>query len=207
MSGQAQAQHLQAAIQAYDSLATINITDSLNTLSTEVDSYSRNQSSCRRTALETAMTPIQNYYTGLRTTNISLQKYLSGTANQVSDTFNGIVNKDRYDGRAHPEETTADREVMNGAFPKLRPGSVPYILTAGVFMLLLSIFLAFQMMGFTAQVNLPPTLSAMMSAPAQASLPFYKNPLILGGAVVVLITTTIIFAILYFKQKKQLSGQ
>jgi len=205
MSGQAQ--DLQQAIQAYEQLATIDITASLDTLSTEVDNYSRDQSPCRLTALQTAMTPIQNYYTGLRTTNISLQKYLSGTANQVSDTFNGLVNKERYDNRTHPEETTADREVMNGAFPKLRPGSVPYILTAGVFMMLLSIFIAFQIMGFTAQVNLPPAISAMISAPAQASLPFYKNPLILGGAVVVLITSTIIFAILYFKQKKQLSGQ
>lgn len=207
MSGQAQAQHLQNAIQAYEQLATIDIPASLSTLSIEVDNYSRDQSPCRLTALQTALTPIQTYYTGLRTTNTSLQKYLSGTANQVSDTFDGLVNKERYDDRAHPEETTGEREVMNGVFPKLRPTSIPYILTAGVFMLLLSIFLAFQMMGFTAQLNLPPTLSAMMSAPAQASLPFYKNPLILGGAVVVLISSTIIFAILYFKQRKQLSGQ
>ena len=205
MSGQAQ--HLQAAIQAYDSLTTIDIPASLSTLSIEVDNYSRDQSPCRRTALENALTPIETYYTGLKTTNTNLQRYLSTTANQVSDTFNGLVNKERYDGRAHPEESIASREVMNGVFPTLRPTSIPYVLTAGIFMLLLSLFIAFQMMGFTAQVNLPPAITAMISAPAQASLPFYKNPLVLGGAVVILISATVIFAALYFKQKKQLSGQ
>jgi hypothetical protein len=56
------------------------------------------------------------------------------------------------------------------------------------------------MLGFSGQVNLPLSITAWLSSPA-SPIPFYKNPLILGGISIVLLISLVIFAVLYFKAK------
>jgi uncharacterized BrkB/YihY/UPF0761 family membrane protein len=67
-------------------------------------------------------------------------------------------------------------------------------------MALLSIFLIFQTLGFSGQINLPPSLSAWLSSPA-SPIPFYKNPMVLGGVSILLLVTLVIFIVLYYRAK------
>jgi hypothetical protein len=84
--------------------------------------------------------------------------------------------------------------------PELRVRSLPYLLAMSVFMASLTIFLIFQIFGFSGQVNIPSSITGVFSSPA-SPIPFYSNPLFLGGAVILLLVAVVIFAVLYFKAK------
>ena len=93
------------------------------------------------------------------------------------------------------------REATNGFFPELRQASMPYLISVSVFMASLSIFLIFQMNGFSGQINIPPSVSAWFASPAPDARPFYQNPMILGGITIIALTGLVIFALLYFQAK------
>jgi len=153
-------------------------------------------------AVKNAFEPIADYYSQLTDVNTNLQKYLDKASEYVAESQTRLVNEERYDDRVHPAESTKSREIMFGIMPTLRAKTLPYILTAGVFMSLLTLFIIFQMLGVSGQLNLPPALVHWWVTPAVGP-PFYKDPMVLGGVAVVLISTTIIFAFLYFKAKNE----
>ena len=144
-----------------------------------------------------AMTPNDqtSYYAQLKSVNKSLHQYIDKLSTVITVSENTLMNEERYETRIHPEETISQRDIVNGFFPKFRVSSIPYVLTAGVFMSLLSLFLIFNL--------LQPSLSGIMifTSPA-GSLPFYKNPMILSGFITILVVALIVFIILYFQKKK-----
>ena len=108
---------------------------------------------------------------------------------------------ERYNEAIHPEQSIKSREVMGGLIPNLRPTSISYLLSASVFMALLSIFIIFQLMGVSGQVNLPPALLAWWaSGSGSDSVPFYKNPMVLGGVIVLMIPIIGVLGIGYYKK-------
>jgi hypothetical protein len=145
---------------------------------------------------------IKMYTDQMKVINAKLNTYMKNASKKYPILQDMSASEERYDNRVHPEESTAPRELMYGLFPKFRQSSLPYILTAGVFMSLLSIFIVFQMVGITGQVNLPLYITQRFTTPAGTiPLPFYKNPMILGGLVVVLTAALISYIILYYKAK------
>ena len=136
--------------------------------------------------------------------NSNIQKYLDKASKYVADSQTRLINEERYDDRVHPAESTKAREVMFGIMPTMRATTLPYILTAGVFMSLVTLFMIFQMLGISGQLNLPPALVQWWATPAVGP-PFYKDPMVLAGAAVVFIASTIIFGFLYYKAKSELN--
>lgn len=153
-------------------------------------------------AVKTAFLPISTYYAKLTQITTNLQTYLKEASSNVSELQSRLLSEERYDDRVHPAESTQAREVLYGLFPTLRLTAIPYILTASVFMAVLTIFLIFQMVGVSGQLNLPPAFALWLSTPSTAP-PLYKDPMVLGGTAVVFIASTIIFGVLYFRAKKQ----
>lgn len=119
--------------------------------------------------------------------------------NMVSTIATASPSLERYVEAVHPEEFTKSREVMRGLIPTLRPQSVPYLLSASVFMALISIFIIFQMMGVSGQLNLPPALLALWASPAGAT-PFYMNPMVLGGLSILLTVAVVTLGIGYYRK-------
>jgi len=148
-------------------------------------------------AIQTAFSPIAQYYNNLTSLNTRLQNYISQTSNKIADLS---ASEERYSNRIHPEEAVFARESSRGLLPELRVRSLPYLLAISVFMASLTILLIFQMFGFSGQVNLPPSISAWLSSPA-SSIPFYMNPMILGGISIILFVALIIFIMLYLNSK------
>jgi hypothetical protein len=178
----------------YENIAAINLTVKLNALQAAL---SAPVSSTSATTIEGAFTPIAEYYNKLTSLNTKLQKYISQTSNDIADLS---ASDERYSNRIHPEEAVLARELSRGLLPELRVRSIPYLLAISVFMASLTIFLIFQMFGFSGQVNLPPSISAWLSSPA-SSIPFYMNPMILGGISIILLVALVIFIILYLNSK------
>jgi hypothetical protein len=167
-----------------------------------VDYRARSDDSTKMDAVRNALMPINNYYKELRTLNKKVRQYLNKTSKKISNVQDTLVNEIRYEDRIRPEETTESREVMYGLFPKFKESTLPYVLSAGVFMALLTIFLVLQALGFNSQVTLPQALIGFFVSPAgTVSVPFYKNPMVLGGLVAILGTALIIFIIMYFNKK------
>ena len=154
--------------------------------------------------MKTAFQPIADYYSRLTEVNSNIQKYLDKASNYVADSQTRLVNEERYGDRIHPAESTQSREIMFGLMPTLRAKAIPYVLTAGVFMSLITLFLIFQILGISGQMNLPPALVQWWVTPAVGP-PFYKDPMVLAGAAVVFIASTIIFGLLYYKAKNELN--
>jgi len=153
-------------------------------------------------AVKRELSRITDYYTNIRDLNTRVRTYLNKSSKKISNAHDTLVNEERYDNRVRPEESTVSREVMYGVFPKFRKSTLPYVLSAGVFMALLTIFLVLQALGFSGQVTLPQALLAFFVSPAgTVSVPFYKNPMVLGGLVAILGTALIIFIIMYFNKK------
>lgn len=153
-------------------------------------------------AVRSALSEVTAYYTELRSLNKQIRLYLNKSSKKISNAQDTLINEERFDNRVRPEEATVSREVAYGFFPKFRESTLPYILSAGVFMALLSIFLVLQALGFSAQVSLPQALIGFFVSPAgTVSVPFYKNPMVLGGLVAILGTALIIFIIMYFNKK------
>jgi hypothetical protein len=144
MSYQAYFKEALAAKDRADAL-TFNIDANIAMLDTALGAYSANQSQGNLSAVTTAFAPIAEYYSRLTEVTTNLQMYLDKASKYVADSQYRLVNEERYDDRVHPEESTKSREIMFGILPSLRVRSIPYILTAGVFMSLLTLFLIFQM--------------------------------------------------------------
>lgn len=150
-----------------------------------------------------SLNKVSDYHQALRSLNTRVRAYLSNLGSAVVESSDRLINEERYDNRVHPENAVISREVFYGYLPAFRVSSLPYILTAGVVFSLLSIFLIFQMMGVTGQFNLPVS-AAMFNTlypPAGAvRLPFYKNPVVLGGIITILIAGIIALGIMYYKK-------
>ena len=152
------------------------------------------------TEIETAFAPIADYYSKLTSVNSALQTYINKAAKNISDADPRLIGEERYSNRVHPEESVEAREASRGFFPELRVNSLPYLIAVSVFMAFLSIFLIFQMNGVSGHLSLPPAITQLFASPA-SSVPFYQNPMVLGGFVIILLTALIIFVVLYFKAK------
>jgi len=151
-------------------------------------------------AVKTAFQPIATYYSELEDVNEQLQKYINKAANTISDSGPRLLNEERYANKVHPEESVEARESSFSLIPELRITSVPFLISASVFMASLSIFLIFNMSGFTGQVILPPTITQWLSSPA-STVPFYQNSVFLGAISVSAIVLAIIFGVLYYRAK------
>ena len=180
-------------------LEPFDIDASIATLDAALYAYSENPTSLTHDAVVLAFTPIADYYTQLTTISNSLQPVLSTSSQTVVTSLS--ASSERYNARIHPEETTLSREVMLGVFPSLRVESLPYLLSASVFMALLAIFIMFQMGGVTGQLNLPPAVAAWWSSPS-SGVPIYKNPMVLAGSLMVVSVTLAVFIVKYYKAKR-----
>jgi hypothetical protein len=186
---------------SYD--ASHNINTDITALDRAIYQFSSDSSnSTKYQAVQTAFLPISTYYAKLSQVTTNLQTYLNKASTNVAELQGRLLSEERYGDRVHPAESTEARETLYGIFPNLRLTMIPYVLTAGVFMAILSIFLIFQMIGVSGQLNLPPAFTLWLSTPSTAP-PLYKEPMVLAGTVVVLVVSTIIFAVLYFRAKKQ----
>jgi hypothetical protein len=185
----------------YDS--TNNINTHISALDRAMYEFSRDSdNSAKYEAVKRAFLPISTYYAKLTQVTTNLQKYLKEASSNVAELQGRLLSEERYDDRVHPAESTEAREVLYGLFPSIRLTAIPYILTAGVFMAILTIFLIFQMGGVTGQLNGPPALNLLISTLINPP-PLYKDPMVLAGTAVVFVACTIIFAVLYFRAKKQ----
>jgi hypothetical protein len=160
-----------------------------------------------REAVETAFAPIADYYAKLVNINEGLRKYIAKAAKDLSDSDPRLINEERYSNRIHPEESSMPREATYGLIPELRQTSLPYLISVSVFMATLSIFLIFQINGFTGQINVPPSVAALFASPAPNALPFYENPMVLGGVTIIALSGLVIFAVLYFQAKNTNSSR
>jgi len=151
--------------------------------------------------VENAFAPIAEYYSKLVSINDSLRKYINKSAQNIGDSDPRLINEERYSNRVYPEEAVMPREASHGFFPELRQASLPYLISVSVFMATLSIFLIFQMNGFSGQINIPPSILAWFASPAANAVPFYQNPMILSGIAIIALSGLVIFAILYFQAK------
>lgn len=176
----------------HENIAAFNLTTSINSLEAALIKTPRNE-----TEINTAFTPIAEYYTQLTTINTNLQDYIKNASNKI---INSSASKERYSNKIHPEESVMPREPTSNLLPELRVKTLPYLLAISVFMASFSIFLIFQMFGFSGQVNLPLSITNWLSSPA-SPLPFYMNPLFLGGFIIILLVAVIILGVLYFKSK------
>jgi hypothetical protein len=183
----------------YEAIEGFNITTATEDLKSKLTQYITSNSVINSSQLETAFTTISNYYNEMAVINDFLQSYVN---RQTVNLSNGAsLSEERYDNKVHPEEAVLSRESTRGLLPELRVRSLPYLLAMSVFMASLSIFLIFQIFGFSGQVNLPQSITGFFSSPASAT-PFYSNPLFLGGVIILLLVALVIFAVLYFKSKK-----
>lgn len=178
----------------YENIGAFNLTSRINSLQSALSAPS---SSTSASTIENAFSPIADYYNKLTTINTNLQTYISSSSNNIASLS---ASEERYSNRIHPEEAVLARETSRGLLPELRVRSLPYLLAISVFMASLTIFLIFQMFGFSGQVNLPPSITAWLSSPA-SPIPFYMNPMVLGGFSIILMVALVIFIVLYFNAK------
>lgn len=164
-----------------------------------VNFYSKDARSANE--VEAAFAPIAEYYSKLTSINETLRKYINKTAKDLADSDPRLINEERYSNRVHPEEAVMPREATHSLIPELRQSSLPYLISISVFMATLSIFLIFQMNGFTGQINIPPSVSAWFASPAPGARPFYENPMVLAGLATLGVTVLVIFVVLYFQAK------
>ena len=159
-----------------------------------------------RRDLTSTFQPIGDYYTKLLSVKNRLNTFLEKASDKVVESKDPILNEERYNNRANPEEAVKPRELVFGLFSELKPTSVPYLLASGVFMACISLLMIFQMFGFTGQINIPPALSELpgklSAAAASSSVPFYQNPMILSGLVILLGAGVIGLGIMYYKAKQ-----
>lgn len=159
-----------------------------------------------RRDLTSTFQPIGDYYTKLLSVKNRLNTFLEKASDRVVESRDPILNEERYNNRANPEDAVKPRELVFGLFSELKPTSVPYLLASGVFMACISLLMIFQMFGFTGQINIPPALSELpgklSAVAASSSVPFYQNPMILSGLVILLGAGLIGLGIMYYKAKQ-----
>jgi hypothetical protein len=152
--------------------------------------------------VESAFAPIAEYYSKLININTKLQNYISTAAKNLANSDPRLLSEERYTNRIHPEESILARESSWGLIPELRATTIPYLIAFSMFMAFLSIFLVFQIFGFSGQIILPPSLTQFISyitSPVEGS--YTTNPLILGGVSILLFVICVILIILYFRTK------
>jgi hypothetical protein len=140
-----------------------------------------------------ATTSITTYYSTITEINTALQALMDRASTELTAPIPS-ANEERYVERIYPDSTTETRELFGGFFPTMHPNTLPFILSGGIFMAALAIFMIFETLGFRGNVIIPPALATAGLGP----IPFYKNSLVLGGVSVVLLIATIIFAVRYF---------
>ena len=145
------------------------------------------------TASAAATTSITTYYSTITEINTALQALMDRASTELTAPIPS-ANEERYVERIYPDSTTETRELFGGFFPTMHPNTLPFILSGGIFMAALAIFMIFETLGFRGNVIIPPALATAGLGP----IPFYKNSLVLGGVSVVLLIATIIFAVRYF---------
>jgi len=164
---------------------------------TDIDAIITGLQSKTGQALTNDINAIKTYYTSLTdsTTGVipKLQTLLDKASNEIT-MAEPSVSKERYSEREFPNRTIATREILGGFFPTMHPNTLPYILSGGIFMAALAIFMIFETLGFRGNVSLPPALAGTSLSPVA----LYKNPLVLGGASVLLLIAAITFAVKYF---------
>jgi hypothetical protein len=136
---------------------------------------------------------ITTYYNTLTVINSDLQALMNRASTDLSAPVPS-ANEERYVERVYPDSTTETRELFGGFFPTMHPNTLPFILSGGIFMAALAIFMIFETLGFRGNLIIPPALATVGLGP----VPFYKNSLVLGGVSVVLLIATITFAVKYF---------
>jgi len=181
----------------YENLGTFDVDESFRSLKVALGNYVNEPSSDTEIPLQDAFNTINSQYIKITDINSKLQEYIAVSSKHIVET---PTSKERYNNRVRPEESILAREPTYGLLPELRIRSLPYILAISVFMASLTIFLIFQTIGFTGQVNLPPSVSGLFTSPA-SPLPYYSNPMVLGGVIILLVVVLIIFITLYFKSK------
>lgn len=186
---------------AYENVSIIDTDTLIKNLDTALITYGKNPDGPGlKEAVKTAFQPIATYYSELENVNERLQKYINKAASSISDSGPRLLNEERYTNKVHPEESVEARESSYSLIPELRITSLPYLISASVFMASLSIFLIFNMSGFTGQVNLPPIISQWISSPA-SQVPLYQNPIFLFALSAALLVLVIVFGFLYYKAK------
>ena len=141
-----------------------------------------------------ATTSITTYYSTITEINTALQALMDRASTDLTAPVVPSANEERYVERVYPDSTTETRELFGGFFPTMHPNTLPFILSGGIFMAALAIFMIFETLGFRGNVIIPPALATAGLGP----IPFYKNSLVLGGVSVVLLIATITFAVKYF---------
>jgi hypothetical protein len=157
------------------------------------------------TNLNAAFTPVSDYYVKLSKSITSLQNYINTSAKNIDNSSPRLINEERYTNSIHPEESMEAREASYSFFPELRMASLPYLISISVFMASLSIFLIVNMSGFTGQVNIPQSLTQMLSSPA-SSQPFFQSPMFIAGISILVLITIVIIGVLYYKAKNTNNG-
>ena len=99
-----------------------------------------------------AIDSIKNYTNKIQLINTQLQTYLS-EASQTLPSSSESTSEIRYTERQYPEETIEAREISNTIFPKMNVNSIPLVLSAGIFMAVLSIFMIFASASFDEGVS------------------------------------------------------
>ena len=187
---------------AYENVTSIDIENLIKELDTKLVTYSRSvdASGTNLAAVRTAFQPIATYYSKLEDVSEQLQKYINKSANTISNSAPRLLNEERYSNKVHPEESIEARESSYSLIPELRITSLPYLISASVFMACLSIFLIFNVWGFSGQVNLPPVITQWLSSPA-STVPFYQNTTLLTVTTVSAIGLAILFGFMYYRAK------
>jgi hypothetical protein len=184
---------------AYEKVTSIDINQKIRELDQALITYGNNpRGPGLEEAVKTKFQPIATYYSELEIVTKRLQEYINKSATIISDSGPRLLNEERYANKLHPEESVEARELGFSLIPELRITSLPFLISTSVFMASLSIFLIFNMSGFTGQVNLPPTITHLLTSPA---VPFYQNPIFLGAISVSLIFLVIIFGFMYYRAK------
>jgi hypothetical protein len=150
-----------------------------------------------------AFRPIGEYYANLTSIKERLNAFLEKASDDVADSEMNLAGEERYENRAHPENSVSPKEIAYGLFTELRTSTIPILLALGVFMASISILMIFQMIGFTGQINVPPALiqlQARLMAPS--TIPLYENPMVLSGISIVLGVAVVILGIMYLRAKQ-----
>lgn len=185
---------------AYENLGAFNLEAAISKLDERLDTFAKDPNS--KVAVETAFAPIADYYTKLTTVNNTLQKYINVTAKNLADAEPRMASEERYTNRLHPEASVVPREITSNFFSyELKTSFLPYLISISVFLACLSIFLIFQMNGFSGQINIPhsPELEwfiQMLVSPAPTS-----TPMIFGGVLIIITIAVVIFFVLNTQAK------
>ena len=182
------------ALQLYDQLEIRNTSAQITELKTKLNSSQPATEASKKSAL----VPINDTFLKYLELNEYLKTYINEKTKIVEEVS---ASEERYLNKMYPEESVAARETTMGLLPELRMRSIPYLLAISVFMSCFTIFLIFQIFGLSGQINLPLSITEWLNSPG-SSYPFYENPMVLGGVVIILLVAVVVFAILYFKSKK-----